>query len=187
MEARGVPFGLRSWHQLERLLRPVGGLQKIVYNGLKLGDPNCLCLDVEMEADSAVPSRITMVEGPGTGTKISLAALPPPPPMHQPTSCPQSASGSDNTVPRTQSSDTEKKQLEQQLVGSPRPSQAPRSPKTPPSYPEIVDDTTVQPEMESFQTPDTVAVIQGDGHQNSLFVPTLVATPATTAIATGSS
>ena len=123
-----------------------------------------------MEADSAVPSRITVMEGPGTGTKISLAALPPPPPMHQPTSWPQSASGSDNTVPRTQSSDTEKKQLEQQLVSSPRPSQAPRSPKTPPNHPEIVDDTTVQPEMESFQTPDTVAVIQGDGHQNSLLL-----------------
>ena len=79
MEARGVPFGLRTWHHLERLLQPIGGLRKIVCNGLELGDPNCFYLDVEMEADSASPSRITVTEGPGIGTKISLAALPPHP------------------------------------------------------------------------------------------------------------
>ena len=131
MEAHGVPFGLRTWHHLERLLRPVGGLRKIVCNGLESGDPNCLCLDVEMEANSVVPSRITMTEVPGTGTKISLAALLPPPPMHQPTSYPQSAAGPDNTVQPKQSLDTENKQFVQQSVGSPRPSQVLRSPKNP--------------------------------------------------------
>ena len=169
IEARGVPFGLRTWNHLERLLRPVGSLRKIVCNGLKMGDPNCLYLDVEMEVDSVVPRGIIAPENPGIGTKISLAVVPPPPPMHQPTH-PQSASGAGNTEKPKQSSDTGKKQSEQQWAGSPPTCQAPRSPKIPPRHPETVDDKITQPEMESLQTPDTATVSRDDGHQDSLLL-----------------
>ena len=55
MEARRVPFGLRTWRHLEQLVRPVGTLRKIVCNGLLSGDPNCICMDVEMATDRDVP------------------------------------------------------------------------------------------------------------------------------------
>ena len=76
MEARGVPFGLRTWRQLERLVRPVGSLRKIVSNGLHSGDPSCICIDVEMVTDMDVPRKISAVAGGTAGPEIHLAALP---------------------------------------------------------------------------------------------------------------
>ena len=101
MEAQGVPFGLRKWHYLEQLFRQAGALQKIVCNGLQSSDPNCICLDVEMEVATAVPRKLLVSEGTGAGTEILLAALhpPPPPPLHHPTPCPHLASSSENTMP----------------------------------------------------------------------------------------
>ena len=81
MEARGVPFGLRTWVQLERLVRPVGSLRKIVSNGLHSGDPSCICIDVEMVTDMDVPRKISAVAGGTAGPEIHLAALPAPPPL----------------------------------------------------------------------------------------------------------
>ena len=134
-----------------------------------------------MEVDSVVPSGIIAPENPGIGTKISLAVVPPPPPMHQPMHQPthqpmhqpkhrQSASGAGNTEKPQQSLDTGKKQSEQQSAGSPPTCQAPRSPKIPPRHPETVDDTITQPEMESLQTPDTATVSRDDGHHDSLLL-----------------
>ena len=78
MEARGVPFGLRNWRQLERLVRPVGSLRKIVSNGLHSGDPNCTCIDVEMAIDMDVPRKVTAAAGGAAGPEIHLAVLPAP-------------------------------------------------------------------------------------------------------------
>ena len=86
MEARGVPFSLCNWCQLERLVRPVGSLRKIVSNGLHSGDPNCICIDVEMATDMDVPRKVTAAAGGAAGPEIHLAVLPapPPPPPHSP-------------------------------------------------------------------------------------------------------
>ena len=80
MEARGVPFGLRNWRQLERLVRPVGSLRKIVSNGLHSGDPSCICIDVEMATDMDVPRKISAAVRGIAGPEIHIAVLPPPPP-----------------------------------------------------------------------------------------------------------
>ena len=89
LEARGVPFGLRTWRHLEQLIRPIGTLRKVVCNGLHAGDPNCLCMDVEMAADKDVLGKIQMAGGAGgagASLEILLAALSPPPPIaHLPT------------------------------------------------------------------------------------------------------
>ena len=90
-EARGVPFGLRSWRHIEHILRPIGTLRKLVCDGLKVGDPNCVCFDVEMVEDREVPKYIETSAGRGTITRILLAALPPPPSI---TTCPHLASSS---------------------------------------------------------------------------------------------
>ena len=80
LEVRGFPFGLRTWTHLEQIIRPVCTLHKIVYNGLQIGDPNCVCMDIEVDGDKELPNIIlTVVEG-GRDTKITIAALPPPSP-----------------------------------------------------------------------------------------------------------
>ena len=96
VEVRGVPFGLRKWHHMEQLIRQAGALRKFVCNGLQSGDPNCICLDVEMEADTAVPRKILVTEGTGAGTEILQAVLPPPSPPPPP---PPPPSSSSNALP----------------------------------------------------------------------------------------
>ena len=91
VEARGVPFGIRSWRHIKHILRPVGTLRKLVCDGLKVGDPNCVCFDVEMVEDREVPKYIEISAGRGAVSRILLATLPPPPPI---TSCPHLASSS---------------------------------------------------------------------------------------------
>ena len=61
-------------------MRPIGTLRKIVCNGLLSGDPNCLCIDVEMAIDMDVPRKVPTAGGGATGLEIHLAVLPPPPP-----------------------------------------------------------------------------------------------------------
>ena len=101
LEARGVPFGLRTWRHLEQLIRPIGTLRKVVCNGLHAGDPNFLCLDVEMESDMDVPQKLQMAGGGGAGLEILLAALPPPPPPPPLPICPQPAPSSGATQQMT--------------------------------------------------------------------------------------
>ena len=78
LEIRGVPFGLRTWSHLESLLRPIGTLQKIVCNDLQTGDPNCLCMDVEVNGDEEIPRTISVAMGGGRKTRVTIAELPPP-------------------------------------------------------------------------------------------------------------
>ena len=85
LEIRGVPFGVRKWHHLERMIRPVGTLRKIVCEGIQFGDPNCMCLDVEVDGDKEVPNIIWTDVEKGRDTKIMIAALPPPPRCHNAT------------------------------------------------------------------------------------------------------
>ena len=94
MEARGVPFGLRNWRLLERLVRPVGSLRKIVSNGLHSGDPSCICIDVEMATDMDVPRKISAAVRGIAGPEIHLTVLPTPPSL--PTGL-HSAASSDST------------------------------------------------------------------------------------------
>ena len=60
-------------------------------DGLKVGDPNCVCFDVEMVEDREVPKYIEISARRGAVSRILLATLPPPPPI---TSCPHLASSS---------------------------------------------------------------------------------------------
>ena len=85
LEACGVPFGLRTWRHLEQLTRPIGALQKVVCNGLHAGDPNCLCLDVEMETDMIVPRKIPMAGGGVGRPRDPPRHLAAPPTAHLPT------------------------------------------------------------------------------------------------------
>ena len=83
LEIRGVPFGFRTWPHLERVIQPVGTLRKIVCEGIQAGDPNCVCLDVDVDGDKEVPSMISTVVEEGRVAKIMVAVLPPPPPLPQ--------------------------------------------------------------------------------------------------------
>ena len=80
LEVRGVPFGLRTWNHLGRIIRPAGTLRKIVSNGVQFGDPNHVCIDVEMNVEKEIPKVIWTAGEGGRDTKIMIAALPPPPP-----------------------------------------------------------------------------------------------------------
>ena len=80
LEVRGAQLGSRTWTHLERIIWPASTLRKIVSNGLQIGDPNCVCLDVEVDGEKEIPNIIlTAVEG-SRDKKIMIAALPPPPP-----------------------------------------------------------------------------------------------------------
>ena len=80
-------------------------------DGLKVGDPNCVCFDVEMVEDREVPKYIETTAGRGAVTRILLAALPPPPI----TMCPHLASSSSYRVLPEQSPGL-KQEISQLLV-----------------------------------------------------------------------
>ena len=80
LEIRGVPFGSCKWLHLERMIRPVGTLRKIVCEGIQDGDPNCMCLDVEVDGDKEVPNKISTEVKEGRDFTILITELPPPPP-----------------------------------------------------------------------------------------------------------
>ena len=80
LEVRGVPFGLRTWNHLGRIIWPAGMLCKIVSNGVQIGDPNHVCLDVEVNVKKEIPKIIWTAGEGGRDTKIMIAALPPSPP-----------------------------------------------------------------------------------------------------------
>ena len=133
LEVRGVPFGSRTWTHLERIIRPASTLRKIVSNGLQIGDPNCVCLDVEVDGEKEIPNIIlTAVEG-GRDTKITMAELPPPPPLSQ---CPHLASSPSSTMRVSQSSmeqqQEECRQPDTGRSGSPARSRTPCLSSTPP-------------------------------------------------------
>ena len=79
LEVRGVPFVFCTWTHLERIIWPAGTLRKIVSNELQIGDPNCVCLDIEVDGEKEVPHIILTAAEGGRDTKIMIAALPPPP------------------------------------------------------------------------------------------------------------
>ena len=83
LEIRGVPFGSRKWLHLERMIRPVGTLRKIVCEGIQDGDPNCMCLDVEVDGGKEVPNKISTEVEEGRDFTILITELPPPPPLPQ--------------------------------------------------------------------------------------------------------
>ena len=85
LEVRGVPFGMHSWAPLEKALQPIRALRKILCNGIHSGDPNCLCLDVEMGQDMVVPRKLLVSDSGRFGMEFHIAALPGPPPLP---SCP---------------------------------------------------------------------------------------------------
>ena len=58
LELSGVPFERRSWKHLDAMLRKVGTIRKIVCNGLQSGDPNCMCVDVEVPVGAAILATI---------------------------------------------------------------------------------------------------------------------------------
>ena len=71
------------WNHLGRILRPAGTLRKIVSNGVQIGDPNHVCLDVEVTVEKEIPKIIWTAGEGGRDTKIMIAALPPPSPRLQ--------------------------------------------------------------------------------------------------------
>ena len=94
LEARRVPFGLRTRRHLEKLTRPIGTLRKIVFNGLHVGDLNCLCLDVEMETDMDVPQKIPIAGEGRQSVRSTSSSYYPPSPLPI---CPPFASSSTST------------------------------------------------------------------------------------------
>ena len=80
---------MHSWDPLEKALQPIGALRKILCNGIQSGDPNCLCLDVEMGQDMVVPRKLLVSDNGRFGMEFHIAALPGPPPLP---SCPHPAS-----------------------------------------------------------------------------------------------
>ena len=95
LEVRGVPFCMCSWAPLEKALQPIGALRKILCNGIHIGDPNCLCLDVEMGQDMVVPRKLLVSDNGRFGMEFHIAALPGPLPLP---SCPQPASSDSPTA-----------------------------------------------------------------------------------------
>ena len=63
IELRGVRFGYRSRRQVEHILQPVGRLHRIVCNGIHKGNPNCLCVDVEVRTGGPIPASIQAYGG----------------------------------------------------------------------------------------------------------------------------
>ena len=53
-------------------------LQKILCTGLLSGNPNCICVDVEVSVESVIPKTITLTGG-WDAPVIRVAELPPPP------------------------------------------------------------------------------------------------------------
>ena len=80
LEIQGVPFGFCKWPHLERVIRPVGTLRKIVCEGIQVGGPNCVCLEVDVDGNKEVPSMISTEVEEGRVAKIMIAVLPPRPP-----------------------------------------------------------------------------------------------------------
>ena len=80
--AKGGLFGYCSRRQVEHILQPVGRLHRIVCNGIHEGNPNCLCVDVEVCAGGPIPASIPTYGG-GPGPEIRVAVLPAPPPRPQ--------------------------------------------------------------------------------------------------------
>ena len=177
VEVRGVPFGLRKWHHMEQLIRQAGALRKFVCNGLQSGDPNCICLDVEMEADTAVPRKILVTEGTGAGTEILQAVLPPPPPpLHHLTPCPHLASSSESTVALAEKSAGDKQKHPTQSTSDP-PQIQHQSPTRNPSDLQITQahiegatETSEHIIRDPILTPDTDLTARGDGPRDSLLL-----------------
>ena len=97
LQAQGIPLGFRTQRHMEELFRHIGLLRGIVCDGIRAGDPNRICVDVEMIADREIPGNLRLEMGGGISVDIQLA-LKPPAPLP---SCTQSASLSSPTSPTT--------------------------------------------------------------------------------------
>ena len=170
VEIRGIPFGYGKWRQLELLLQPVGDLRKIVWNGLQSWDPNCLCLDVEMEVDKEVLKKLLAETGKGAITELWLAVLPPPPSIPMPPTGSHSAASTEHTVALAQTSPGGGQHSPEQPACSLSPSQSRRRPKTPPVLPEAATEATPLPELDTSKTTNMEGETQGDGPRHSLLM-----------------
>ena len=172
IEVRGVPFGLCKWHQLEQIIRLAGALRKIVCNGLNVGDPNCLCLDVEMETDSEVPRTLRVTEGAGAGLVIMMVTLPPPPPLHLPPPCQQVASCPEQAAqPATSlAGDEENHQLHVTCKQQHLSQQDLSDLQNPPSLINAETETHDQISSIPASTPDTALALRAEGPPDSLLL-----------------
>ena len=181
VEIRGVPFGYRKWRQLKVILQPVGDLCKIICTGLDSGDPNCLCVDVEMEVDKEVPQKLLAKMGMGALRELWLAVLPPPPAIPMLPTGPQSAESLAHTAALAQASLGGEQLSHKQPARGISPNQsrrrsetAPVPPPPPPqaiSYnPETATEATPRREPDTSKTMAREGETLGDGPRDSLLM-----------------
>ena len=177
VEIRGVPFGDRKWRQLEVILQPIGDLCKIGYNGVQRGDPNCLCVDVKMEADKEVPQKLLVKTGAGALTELRLAVLPPPPTIPTPPNGPQSAAISAHNVALPQASPEGEQISIKQPACAISPNQSRRRAETDietgygnPEAETEETEATPGPEPNTSKTMAREGETQGDGPRDSLLM-----------------
>ena len=176
IEVRGVPFGLRQWHQLQQIIRPAGVLREIVCNGLNFGDPNCLCLDVEMETVLEVPRSLRVKEGAGAGMVIMLATLPPPHPLNLPPLCPQVASCPEQAAQPASSRADDEEDHQMLLTREPPhiqqhpPLRDLSDPQNPPAIINVETEAHEHITNIPASTPDTVSTLRAEGPLDSLLL-----------------
>ena len=171
-----MPFGLRQWHQLQQIIRPAGVLREIVCNGLNFGDPNCLCLDVEMETALEVPRSLRLTEGAGAGMVIMLATLPPPPPLNLPPLCPHVASCPEQAAQPASSLAGDEEDHQMHLTRDPpHKQQHPplldlSDPQNPPALINVETEAHEHITNISASTPNTVLTLRAEGPLDSLLL-----------------
>ena len=98
LQAQGISLGFRTQRHMEELFCPIGLLRGIVCDGIRVGDPNWICVDVEMIDDREIPGNLCLEMGGGISVDIKLALKP-----HAPLpNCTQSASSSSPKSPTAQ-------------------------------------------------------------------------------------
>ena len=74
LELRGIQFGLQTWRSLEASLRPIVALQQIMCNGIQAGDPNIMCVDIQIQAGTLIPGYLQLASA--NAAPILIAELP---------------------------------------------------------------------------------------------------------------
>ena len=91
LEIRGIPFGMRSWQKSSDQLAHFGRL----CNRLHTGDPNSMCMDMEMGRNTVVRRKLPVEIRERAGFELHIAVLSGLPLLP---SCPHFASSSGSTA-----------------------------------------------------------------------------------------
>ena len=83
LEILGVPFGRQTRPHLEAMLGHLAMLRKIVCTELQSGDPNCMCVEVEVSEGTVIPGTIPLTKGWDAPT-VRVVVLPSTPPRYCP-------------------------------------------------------------------------------------------------------